>query len=139
MTCWMCRRAQIRNWNSFEGLPPPPHYHPDRKEQCTMKKLSILTTAFWMAALGWMPLPLQAQLDLNPANFTSADIGAPARPGSVTQVSGGYAITGGGTNIAGISDQFQFNYQSFTGDFDVSVRLDSLTFTEAWTKAGLMA
>jgi hypothetical protein len=73
------------------------------------------------------------------AQFTSVDIGNPAISGSATAVAGGYSITGGGTNIAGSSDQFFFAYESRVGDFDVKMRVASLAAADVWSKAGLMA
>jgi len=71
--------------------------------------------------------------------FASQDIGAPSIVGNVTEVAGGYNITAGGTNLAGASDQFTFNYQQVVGDFDIKMRVASLTLADAWSKAGLMA
>src|SRR6185295_11196739 len=51
----------------------------------------------------------------------------------------GYDITASGSDIGGTSDQFTFNYQQRTGDFDVKVRLQGLTLSDAWAKASLMA
>lgn len=74
------------------------------------------------------------------AQFTaSADIGNPAFAGSLTTTADGYTIAAGGTNIFGASDQFFFAYQEITGDFDYQVRIASLSFSEVWAKAGLMA
>jgi hypothetical protein len=73
------------------------------------------------------------------AQLTSVDIGSPAVSGSATTVPGGYSITGGGTNIAGNSDQFFFAYETIAGDFDVKVRVASLSAADVWSKAGLMA
>jgi hypothetical protein len=77
------------------------------------------------------------------AQFTSvlitfAGVGSPS-PGSVSSVPGGYDITGAGRDIGGTNDQFHFNYQQYTGDFDVKVRVESLSLSDAWAKAGLMA
>ena len=51
----------------------------------------------------------------------------------------GYDVTGGGRDIQGTADQFHFASRQVTGDFDFKVRLASLTATNSWTKAGLMA
>lgn len=59
--------------------------------------------------------------------------------GSIRAVSGGFAVTGGGTDIGGTADQFQFGYQLKTGDFDVRARVQSLDPSDAWAKAGLIA
>ncbi|MHB8521324.1 MAG: lamin tail domain-containing protein [Limisphaerales bacterium] len=48
-------------------------------------------------------------------------------------------VTGQGTDLGGRSDQCAFNYQVRTGDFDVETRVQSLTLSDVWAKAGLMA
>ncbi len=76
----------------------------------------------------------------NLLNFSATDIGSPALPGSSSLVGdGAFDVTGGGADIGGASDQFQFESRSHTGDFDVKVRVNSLTFADLWSKAGLMA
>ena len=47
-------------------------------------------------------------------------------------------ITAGGTDIWGTSDQFHFAHQQRTGDFDVSVRIESVVQADLYTKTGLM-
>ena len=48
-------------------------------------------------------------------------------------------MTAGGADIWGTSDQFRYAYQQRTGDFDISVRVESLTQADLYSKAGLMA
>jgi fibronectin type 3 domain-containing protein/regulation of enolase protein 1 (concanavalin A-like superfamily) len=77
----------------------------------------------------------------NPSGgFTGRDIGNPAPAGSTTEVTAGrdYDIVAGGTDIAGLSDQFHFASRQVTGDFDVKVRVQSLVQRDLFTKAGLM-
>ncbi|PYJ06624.1 MAG: hypothetical protein DME25_06210, partial [Verrucomicrobia bacterium] len=81
----------------------------------------------------------EARAQLSLTNFTSADIGSPGVAGSSTALTNGFDIRGAGSDIGGTSDQFQFNYQMFDGDFDVKVRVQSLTPGDPWAKAGLMA
>ncbi|MDX1951995.1 MAG: PA14 domain-containing protein [Verrucomicrobiota bacterium] len=76
-------------------------------------------------------LPKQA------GELTSADIGGPAA-GSTTTLSDGYELRAGGADIWGNSDQFRYAYEQRSGDFDVRVRVESLTQTDLYTKAGLM-
>src|SRR5262245_47237227 len=71
--------------------------------------------------------------------FISQSIGSPNPTGTFTPVTGGVDITVGGTDIGGTTDQFAFNYQTLTGDFDVKVRVSSLSLADAWSKGGLMA
>src|SRR6266536_588897 len=78
-----------------------------------------------------------AQLSLT--NFTSADVGSPVLAGSSTAMGNNFDVAGAGSDIGGTNDQFQFNYQQVSGDFDVNVRVESLTPGDPWAKAGLMA
>jgi hypothetical protein len=69
--------------------------------------------------------------------WTPADIGGPA-PGWIAWSPGGVDVAGGGAEVGGTSDQFQFSYQLRTGDFDQRVRLEGLSLTDPWAEAGLM-
>lgn len=71
--------------------------------------------------------------------YANVGIGAPTPPGSQTVVGNGLNISGGGSDLGGASDQFQFSYVQRTGDFDVMVRLDSLSLADAWSEAGMVA
>jgi regulation of enolase protein 1 (concanavalin A-like superfamily) len=73
--------------------------------------------------------------------FTSVDIGAPTPAGSTTTITDGsdYNVTAGGANIWGTSDQFHFDYEQITGDFDVKVQVLSMNASDPKAKAGLMA
>ncbi len=78
------------------------------------------------------------------ANFTASplaphDIGNPAVVSSGVYTSNSWAITSGGSNIGSTSDQFNFDNEPVTGNFDVSVRLASLGLVNLWSQAGLMA
>ena len=60
--------------------------------------------------------------------------------GSVTNNgNGSYTIVGGGNDIWDQRDEFTYKYTEVTGDFDVQVRVESLTMAATWTKAGIMA
>ena len=63
----------------------------------------------------------------------------PAVAGTSTLAAGGVDVAAGGTDIGGSADQFHFFYGSFTNDFDVAVRVESLANSDVWAKAGLMA
>jgi hypothetical protein len=71
--------------------------------------------------------------------YTPAAVGNPQPAGGVTPVAGGVNVAAGGRDIGGTNDQFQFSYQTRTGDFDVKVRIDSLSLADAWSEAGLLA
>ena len=51
----------------------------------------------------------------------------------------GLNISGGGADLGGTNDQFEFSYMQTTGDFDFKVRIDSLSLADAWSEAGLLA
>jgi len=80
-----------------------------------------------------------SQATFTPADYSGQPIGNPALGGSVTVVSNGYDILAGGADIGGARDQFLFGYQTMSGDFDVKVRLQGLSLSDTWAKAGLMA
>ena len=71
--------------------------------------------------------------------YTPVAIGSPQPAGGVVAVAGGLNVTAGGRDLGGTNDQFQFSYQTRNGDFDVKVRLDSLSLADAWSEAGLLA
>jgi hypothetical protein len=88
------------------------------------------------------PVPLQKTSKiklLNLKDFKYADIGNPEISGTVTVSDGGFDITAGGADIWGVKDEFNFVYIENTGDFDVAARVESLTATHLYTKAGFMA
>lgn len=70
--------------------------------------------------------------------FTGQDIGGPALAGSTTREGSFVTIKAGGTDIWGTTDQFHFASQLRSGDFDVSVRVESVTQADLYTKTGLM-
>ncbi|MCX6902644.1 MAG: lamin tail domain-containing protein [Verrucomicrobia bacterium] len=96
-------------------------------------------SAGYLAIASVMVVAIAAPTNCDAASFLTADIGTPAIPGSVTSEAGGYTITGAGTNIGGTSDQFFFDYQAMAGDFDLQVRVEALSLSDVWAKAGLMA
>ena len=72
--------------------------------------------------------------------LTSLDIGAtPAGSTTVIQDGTDYNVTAGGPAIYGTADAFRFLYKPQTGNFDVKVRLASITTAGAIDQAGLMA
>jgi regulation of enolase protein 1 (concanavalin A-like superfamily) len=76
---------------------------------------------------------------LETKDFKHTDVGNPAIPGTVTVSEEGFDITAGGADVWGVKDEFNFVYIEKTGDFDFAARIESLTSTHLYTKAGLMA
>ena len=79
-----------------------------------------------------------------PVNFTASpfarlDVGGPPVPSSVVILSNGLSVSAVGSDIGGVADQFGFNFQLVTGNFDYSVCVTNLSDANPFAKAGLMA
>ncbi len=76
-----------------------------------------------------------------PSSYVSTVIGGPTPAGATVVVNNGvdYNVSAAGTDIYNSSDSFRFVSRSVTGDFDMTVRVDSLTYVNDFTQAGLMA
>jgi hypothetical protein len=71
---------------------------------------------------------------------TSQDVGSPTLAGFTNYSSGVYTIAGAGSDIWIATDQFQFAYESLTGDGTIEARVVSLQNTNSGghSKAGVM-
>ena len=69
-----------------------------------------------------------------------SDIGSPSIPGSSSYnaTTGVSTVSGGGADIWGKSDSFQFNYCSHTGDGSILAEVTSVQCTSPLAKAGVM-
>ncbi|TCN54629.1 T9SS C-terminal target domain-containing protein [Flavobacterium circumlabens] len=73
-----------------------------------------------------------------PSPWVSTDLGA-VTPAGVAAYSGGtFTVKGSGTDIWESSDQFQYVNQSITGDAEIIAKVNSLTNTNTYAKAGVM-
>jgi hypothetical protein len=66
--------------------------------------------------------------------------GQPAAVGGVsvdaaTQI---HTLTGSGADIGGSSDEFHYAFKQLTGEGSITVKVDSITDTHPWAKAGVM-
>ncbi|MDE3100203.1 MAG: DUF1349 domain-containing protein, partial [Verrucomicrobiota bacterium] len=73
-----------------------------------------------------------------PPGWTDADIGSPAIAGYATYTNGTFTVSGNGSDIWGTSDQFNYAYESVSGDQTVIARVASENGTAAYAKAGVM-
>jgi hypothetical protein len=73
------------------------------------------------------PLPKFANVGANPIGTASFD-----------QPTGTFTIVGGGNDIWNQQDEFAYAYDNKVGDFDLRVRVASLTPNARWSKAGIM-
>lgn len=72
--------------------------------------------------------------------WSNADIGTTPAAGSGTynSTTGTYTIKGSGADIGGTTDSFHYTYRPLNGDGVITVRVQSLTNTNSWAKAGIM-
>ena len=81
-----------------------------------------------------------SQLAFVALEYAPADVGRPAVEGGVVRIGPDrYDVTGGGTEIGGSRDEFQFASELRTGDFDLEARIEGVTISNPWVHAGLMA
>ncbi|WDF66319.1 family 16 glycosylhydrolase [Flavobacterium sp. KACC 22763] len=73
-----------------------------------------------------------------PSPWISTDLGAVTPAGEATHSSGTYTVKGAGNDIWDTSDQFQFVNQPITGDAEIIAKVNSLTNTNTYAKAGVM-
>ena len=73
-----------------------------------------------------------------PSGWNDADIGSPGEAGSASYSNGTYTVSGGGTDVWGTSDQFNYAYQSVTGNATIIAEVNSQTNSSGWAKAGIM-
>src|SRR4029077_19378532 len=74
-----------------------------------------------------------------PSGQTDTDIGGPSPAGTASYSSGVYTVTGGGANIYGTSDQYNYVHQSGAGDETLIARVTGLSGSNlnAYAKAGV--
>jgi len=72
------------------------------------------------------------------AGWTDLDIGSPGMAGSASYNAGTFTVNGGGADIWYSSDQFNYVYQSLTGDLTITAQVASQQNTDSWAKAGAM-
>src|SRR5258706_8315654 len=73
-----------------------------------------------------------------PGGWSHVDIGSPSLSGSAGFNNGTFTITGAGNDIWQNMDQFQYAYQSITGNTTIISHINSQTNTDPWAKAGIM-
>lgn len=73
-----------------------------------------------------------------PSPWTTSDIGSVTPSGSASHASGTFTLSGAGADIWGTADAFRYVYQTTTGDVEITARVNSLTNTNEWAKAGVM-
>ncbi len=98
-------------------------------ELCLARTALVLTALLWNAAVTWAQLP---------APWDNQDVGSVGVAGSASHASGIFTVRGSGANVWGTTDGFHFVYRAMTGDGQIVARVDSVTNTDSWAKAGVM-
>jgi aryl-phospho-beta-D-glucosidase BglC (GH1 family)/fibronectin type 3 domain-containing protein len=70
--------------------------------------------------------------------WASQDIGSPSIPGNSGSLGDDLYVTASGSDIWGGSDQFHYVSRTWTGDGTLTARVNGVTVTNTWIKAGLM-
>src|SRR4029079_19160146 len=73
-----------------------------------------------------------------PAGWTNSDVGQVGAAGTATFTGGVFTITGGGADVWGTADAFQYAYSTLTGDGSIVARVATVQNVASWTKAGVM-
>jgi len=78
--------------------------------------------------------------NIMPSGWSDQDIGGPASTGSAAYDSnnGQWTVSGGGSDIWGSSDQFNFASTSWYGSGTLTAQVTSVQNTNSWAKAGVM-
>lgn len=76
--------------------------------------------------------------DTLPAPWVSTDLGSVTPAGEAAYSGGIFTIKGAGADIWESSDQFQYVNQPITGDAEIIAKVNSLTNTNTYAKAGVM-
>jgi outer membrane protein assembly factor BamB len=73
-----------------------------------------------------------------PSPWADTDVGAPPLAGSASYSSGVFTVKGSGADIFGSSDQFNYVYQSTSGNGTIIARVSSQSNTSSNAKAGII-
>ncbi len=107
------------------GRQSMPLYYDNSKADTKYKSEGERT---WAAAQNWTVGPvdtLQLYFRGNPVDFSE-------------NASGGIVMSGAGTDIWSVADEFRFAFKTLTGNGSIVARVDRLVDREPWTKAGVM-
>jgi regulation of enolase protein 1 (concanavalin A-like superfamily) len=73
------------------------------------------------------------------SEFKFTNVGAATKSGSAKFINNEIEIVAGGKDIWEKHDEFYFGYKAIRGDFDICVKIISLSAANLYTKAGIMA
>jgi outer membrane protein assembly factor BamB/regulation of enolase protein 1 (concanavalin A-like superfamily) len=73
-----------------------------------------------------------------PVPWSDSDVGGPTPAGSASYAGGVFTVNGGGSDIWGSQDQFNYVSQPLTGNGSIVARVTAQTNTDLWAKSGVM-
>jgi len=76
--------------------------------------------------------------DAIPSPWTTTDIGAVGFPGTADYSDDALYMTGSGSDIWHLNDEFTFMHQDIAGDWEITSRVVNLDESDYWSKAALM-
>ena len=106
----------------------------------TMANLSA-TSPTWNFSTGTSPTtsePPPPPPSTLPSGWSNQDIGRVSAAGNVTFADSLFTVKGSGADVWGSVDELHFAYTPISGDGSITARVDSVTYTNAWTKVGVM-
>ena len=90
--------------------------------------------------LAGLPVAANTQISLTVSRFYPTSVGATNSLGTITALpNDGYRLDAGGREIAAKSDQFLYQWALLSGNFDIQIRVESLSLSDLLARAGLMA
>jgi phosphatidylserine/phosphatidylglycerophosphate/cardiolipin synthase-like enzyme/regulation of enolase protein 1 (concanavalin A-like superfamily) len=104
----------------------------------TMANLSQTSPVWTFSTGAAAPPPPPPGPSTLPSGWVNADVGAVGAAGSASYASGVYTVNGSGADVWGSADELHFAYRPLAGNGSIIARVDSLTNTAPWTKAGVM-
>lgn len=118
--------ANVTNFTDFDVSPSTLYYYRVRAVN------SVGVSAY--SAPGSVTTPSATV----PITWNFADIGSVGLAGSNTSSGNTISISGSGADIWDTADSFRFVYRPLYGDGVVEAKVNSITDTHAWAKAGVM-
>jgi hypothetical protein len=73
-----------------------------------------------------------------PAGWNDSDVGATGIQGTASGSGSSFSVSGGGADVWGTADAFNYAYRALSGDGTIVARLSSTQAINSWTKAGVM-
>jgi hypothetical protein len=142
--------ASATNWINYvftNGLPVTgARLNADQKTVILTTAPMVYGSNYWMVINGVRDqvtfpntIATNTTVTFQALPYAPQDLGNPAVGSIVTVAGNGINVTAAGSDFGGSSDQGNFSYQLYTGNFDVCVRLAGLGLSDIFAKAGLMA